>query len=73
MEENAGRKMVVELSDFATQPKFVYSHKWQVGDLVFWDNRSTMHRATEFDDRYRRLMRRTTILGDEPFYHPNQN
>ncbi len=73
MDEEAGRKMVVELSDFATQPKFVYSHKWQPGDLVFWDNRSTMHRATEFDDRYRRLMRRTTILGDEPFYHASQN
>ncbi|MBV7484091.1 TauD/TfdA family dioxygenase [Bordetella sp. BOR01] len=68
MDEDAGRKLVVELSDFATQPQFVYSHKWRPGDLVFWDNRSTMHRATEFDDRYRRLMRRTTILGDEPFY-----
>ena len=37
------------------------------GDLVFWDNRCTMHRATEFDNRYRRLMRRTTVEGDEPF------
>ncbi|WP_158215152.1 TauD/TfdA dioxygenase family protein [Candidimonas nitroreducens] len=68
MEESEGRKLVIELSDFATQPQFVYAHKWRPGDLVFWDNRSTMHRATEFDDRYRRLMRRTTILGDEPFY-----
>jgi len=68
MSEEDGRRLVVELSDFATQPEFVYSHKWRPGDLVFWDNRSTMHRATEFDDRYRRLMRRTTILGDEPFY-----
>lgn len=68
MDEDEGRKLVVELSNFGTQPQFVYSHKWQPGDLVFWDNRSTMHRATEFDDRYRRLMRRTTILGDAPFY-----
>lgn len=72
MDEGVGRKMVVELTEFATQPQFVYRHKWQPGDLVFWDNRSTMHRATEFDDRYRRLMRRTTILGDEPFYRPGQ-
>jgi taurine dioxygenase len=70
MDEEAGRKLVVELSNFSTQPEFVYAHKWRHGDLVFWDNRSTMHRATEFDDRYRRLMRRTTILGDEPFYRP---
>lgn len=67
MNDAAGRALVIEVSNFATQPQFVYRHKWQVGDLVFWDNRSTMHRATEFDDRYRRLMRRTTILGDVPF------
>jgi alpha-ketoglutarate-dependent taurine dioxygenase len=67
MDEAEGRALVIEMSDFSTQPQFVYRHKWEVGDLVFWDNRSTMHRATEFDDRYRRLMRRTTILGDVPF------
>jgi taurine dioxygenase len=67
MDEAEGRALVIEISDFSTQPQFVYRHKWEVGDLVFWDNRSTMHRATEFDDRYRRLMRRTTILGDVPF------
>lgn len=66
MDDAAGRALVMEVSDFATQPRFVYRHKWQVGDLVFWDNRSTMHRATEFDDKYRRLMRRTTIVGDVP-------
>lgn len=67
MEEEEGRRFVVEISDFATQPQFVYRHKWRVGDFVFWDNRSTMHRATEFDNRYRRLMRRTTVEGDVPF------
>lgn len=71
MSEEAGRQLILELTQFATQPQFVYRHKWQPGDLVFWDNRSTMHRATDFDDRYRRLMRRTTILGDEPFYRPD--
>ena len=67
-DNEAGRARVVEISDFASQPAFVYSHKWKPGDLVFWDNRSTMHRATEFDNRYRRLMRRTTIRGDAPFF-----
>ena len=67
MDEEAGRRLVVEVSRFATQPQFVYRHKWRPRDLVFWDNRSTMHRATEFDDRHRRLMRRTTVEGDVPF------
>lgn len=67
MSEEAGRKLVIEVSQFATQPAFVYRHKWQPRDLVFWDNRSTMHRATEFDNQYRRLMRRTTVEGDVPF------
>jgi taurine dioxygenase len=67
MDDHAGRRRVVEVSQFATQPQFVYRHKWRPRDLVFWDNRCTMHRATEFDDRYRRLMRRTTVEGDEPF------
>ncbi|MFZ4758848.1 MAG: TauD/TfdA dioxygenase family protein [Burkholderiaceae bacterium] len=67
MDEAAGRELVLEASAFATQPQFVYSHRWRPRDLVVWDNRSTMHRATEFDNRYRRLMRRTTVEGDEPF------
>lgn len=67
MPEEEGRKLVVEVSQFATQPQFVYRHKWRVRDLVFWDNRSTMHRATEFDNSQRRLMRRTTVEGDVPF------
>ena len=67
MSEDAGRKLVIEVSQFATQPEFVYRHKWKPRDLVFWDNRSTMHHATEFDNQYRRLMRRTTVEGDVPF------
>lgn len=67
MDEVAGRRLVLEVSAFATQSPFVYSHAWRPRDLVFWDNRCTMHRATEFDNRYRRLMRRTTVEGDAPF------
>jgi alpha-ketoglutarate-dependent 2,4-dichlorophenoxyacetate dioxygenase len=59
-----GRALIAELIDFATQPQFVRSVSWQQpGDLVIWDNRCTMHRATPFEDtRYRRDMRRTTVL-----------
>jgi alpha-ketoglutarate-dependent 2,4-dichlorophenoxyacetate dioxygenase len=60
----AGRRLLTELMDFATQPQFVRAVAWnQPGDLVVWDNRCTMHRATPFEDtRYRRDMRRTTVL-----------
>src|SRR5438477_132400 len=39
-----------ELIAHATQRQFVYTHRWRVGDLVMWDNRSTMHRGTEYED-----------------------
>ena len=56
-----------ELFEFATQPRFVYAHHWQVGDVIVWDNRCTMHKANAFDEaRYRRRMHRTTICGDLP-------
>ena len=63
-----GRRIIKEITDFATQPRFVYRHQWRARDLVFWDNRSTMHRALPFDEsKYRRVMHRTTIKGDQPF------
>jgi alpha-ketoglutarate-dependent 2,4-dichlorophenoxyacetate dioxygenase len=59
-----GRRLIDELIEHATQPPFVRAVSWkQPGDLVIWDNRCTMHRATPFDDTvYRRDMRRTTVL-----------
>ena len=54
--------LLEQLFAFATQQRFVTTHHWQVGDLVVWDNRCTMHRATPFDDRaFPRDMRRTTV------------
>jgi taurine dioxygenase len=46
-----------------TQPRFVYEHIWKLGDLVMWDNRSTMHRRDPFDGEARRIMHRTQIKG----------
>ena len=56
-----GRALIEELIAFATQPQFVYQHRWAVGDLVMWDNRCTMHRGRPYDDTQRRVMHRTTI------------
>jgi taurine dioxygenase len=41
----------------------VYRHRWALGDLVLWDNRTTMHRRDAFDPRSRRVMHRTQIRG----------
>jgi alpha-ketoglutarate-dependent 2,4-dichlorophenoxyacetate dioxygenase len=58
-----GRLLLHDLIEHATQREFVYRHAWRVGDLVIWDNRATMHRATPFDDaRHRRELRRVTTL-----------
>lgn len=54
--------LLAELYRFATQDKFIYSHKWRRADLVIWDNRCSMHSATHFErERYKRDCRRTTI------------
>ncbi|HUZ72244.1 MAG TPA: TauD/TfdA family dioxygenase [Stellaceae bacterium] len=60
--EDESRALRDELIAFATRPRFVYVHKWRAGDLVIWDNRCTMHRATPFKDvLVPRDMRRTTV------------
>jgi len=60
--------LIPELQAFATRPEFVYIHRWQAGDAILWDNRSSMHRANAYDQtNHRRLMHRTTIAGDQPF------
>jgi alpha-ketoglutarate-dependent 2,4-dichlorophenoxyacetate dioxygenase len=62
-----GRLLLKDLMEHATQRKFVYRHSWRVGDLVIWDNRCTMHRATPFEDlKYPRELRRVTTLDIEP-------
>jgi alpha-ketoglutarate-dependent taurine dioxygenase len=60
-------ELLVRLRDWATQPRFVYRHKWSVGDLVIWDNTGTMHRATPYDPTSGRLLQRTKLAGEEPF------
>jgi len=62
-----GRDFINWLTEFATQPQFCYSHAWRQGDLVIWDNRSVLHRATAYDTvRHKRLMQRTTVGGGAP-------
>jgi alpha-ketoglutarate-dependent 2,4-dichlorophenoxyacetate dioxygenase len=55
-----GRMLLLDLMEHATQRQFVYKHHWQVGDLVMWDNTSTVHRGRWFDFTERRELRRAT-------------
>jgi taurine dioxygenase len=63
-----GEALLAELLDFATQPQFVYRHRWRPGDMVMWDNRCLVHRAiANFDmDRHARVLNRTVVRGDTP-------
>jgi alpha-ketoglutarate-dependent 2,4-dichlorophenoxyacetate dioxygenase len=57
-----GRLLLVDLNAHATQPQFVYSHTWRLGDLLIWDNRCTMHRGRAHDESQPRDLRRATTL-----------
>jgi alpha-ketoglutarate-dependent 2,4-dichlorophenoxyacetate dioxygenase len=58
------RAFIRDLTEHATQSQFVYKHIWKRYDMLMWDNRSTMHRVTRFDDTQVRDMRRTTVAGE---------
>ncbi|MFN4087780.1 MAG: TauD/TfdA dioxygenase family protein [Alphaproteobacteria bacterium] len=65
--DKEARAFIAELTEHATQPKYVLRHEWREGDMIVWDNRAVLHRATPYDNaRHRRLMQRTTVAGDAP-------
>ncbi|MGE0715660.1 MAG: TauD/TfdA dioxygenase family protein [Alphaproteobacteria bacterium] len=62
-----GSSFVRHLMETAIKPEFCYTHKWRQGDIIVWDNRALLHRATPYDSlRHQRLMQRTTVAGDGP-------
>ena len=58
------RLYIRDLTEHATNPKFVYTHEWKPWDLVMWDNRSTMHRARRYDHTQPRDLHRTTVSDE---------
>jgi taurine dioxygenase len=59
--------LVGDLLAHATAERFVYRHVWRPGDLVVWDNRSTLHTITPCDrERFRRTLHRATVKGERP-------
>ena len=66
----AGRSLIARLMEWAGQPDFTYSHDWQEGDFVIWNNCGVMHRVVPYDADCGRMMHRTTIMGSERLGHP---
>ena len=62
-----GRALIEELNRLAVHPDLTYEHHWQAGELIVWDNRCVMHRATSYDPATQgRVIRRCTVLGEVP-------
>lgn len=67
MDLRDGWALLTRLRDYATEDRFVYRHRWTVGDMVVWDNTGTMHKATPYPLDSGRMMHRTKLEGEEPF------
>jgi taurine dioxygenase len=68
MPDDEGVDLIAELDAHCVRPEFLYRHKWQVGDLLMWDNATSMHLAIcDYALPERRLMHRTTVIGTVPF------
>jgi len=67
MDYDAGRALIDELNTLAVHPDLTYEHRWVPGQLIVWDNRCVMHRATEYNPAtQRRVVRRCTVIGEVP-------
>lgn len=66
LDQSESDEILHYIFDRVEDPGNIYEHVWQVGDLVLWDNRCTAHARTDYDSEKRRLLRRMTILDDNP-------
>ena len=67
MPYDQGRALIEELNALAVHPDLTYEHRWTAGELILWDNRCVMHRATPYDPAtQRRVIRRCTVIGSVP-------
>jgi alpha-ketoglutarate-dependent taurine dioxygenase len=67
MDRAEGEKLLQDLVEWTTQPKFMYRHEWTPGDMLIWDNTGVLHRAEPYPLDSGRVMHRTTLMGEEAF------
>ena len=65
MDDPDARRLIEDLTEFSAQDRFMYKHRWEPDDVLMWDNRCTVHAVTPHDPTERRVMHRTTIVGNE--------
>jgi taurine dioxygenase len=67
MDYDEGRALIEELNALAIHPDLTYEHRWTPKQLILWDNRCLLHRATDYDSfKHARVVRRCTVLGEAP-------
>tara|TARA_Y100000588_G_C14153536_1_gene881594 strand:- start:102 stop:944 length:843 start_codon:yes stop_codon:yes gene_type:complete len=63
-----GELLLGKLEEHATQPEYIYRHRWQIDDVLMWDNRCTMHCVEPYDaSKEKRTVHRVVVKGDKPF------
>jgi len=62
-----GAELIARQRAHILQPRYQYTHRWQVGDIVHWDNQATLHARTAFDANARRVLKRVSLAGARPF------
>ncbi|MBD2567958.1 TauD/TfdA dioxygenase family protein [Anabaena lutea] len=67
LDPQEGQELIAQLRYHLHQRQFYYQHKWAVGDIVYWDNQSTLHYRQAFDSNQRRVMKRISLAGSRPF------
>ena len=67
LDPEASQELLDDLLEHALKPEFIYVHKWRMGDMLIWDNRSALHKAgTNFDASQLRLLYRLVVKGERP-------
>lgn len=67
MDPEESRALLQRLQAWATQPKYIYTHEWRMGDVLVWDNTGVIHRVDPYDRNSGRHLRRCSLAGEEPF------
>ncbi len=65
MDREESATLLAELKAWVCQPRFVYRHEWQVGDLIVWDNCGVLHRVEPYPADSGRVLHRVTLAGEE--------
>jgi taurine dioxygenase len=67
VDPRSGADLIQRLRTHLLEPRFAYTHRWRVGDIVYWDNQATLHARNAFEPEQRRVLKRISLAGSRPF------